>query len=102
MSTLTSTSTLAEVKAAYDDNASYEEDSSVTKARSFITACRFLIRRLPQRAKHGGTSGGEEIEIDMTTLEKQLSEAQKWIQSNNTTGTGVGEVRFLSVQDNFR
>ena len=47
MSTLTSASTLAQVKAAYADNASYVEDNSVAKCRAFITACTILLLNLP-------------------------------------------------------
>jgi hypothetical protein len=46
MATLDSTSTLSEILAAYADNASYAEDGSATKARSFITACRLLLINL--------------------------------------------------------
>ena len=45
MSTLNGSSTLAQVQAAYDDNASYAEDSSVSKCRAFLTACRILLRQ---------------------------------------------------------
>ena len=47
MSTLTSASTLAQVQAAYADNASYVEDNSVAKCRAFITACTILLLKLP-------------------------------------------------------
>lgn len=40
-------STDAEVGAAYEDNASQEEDASRAKALAFITACRILRRRRP-------------------------------------------------------
>lgn len=50
MPSLTSASTLAQVEASYDDNASYAEDASVAKAKAFVTACRILLRRLPAEA----------------------------------------------------
>ena len=59
MSTLSSASTLTEVEAAYDDNASYAEDASVAKAKAFVTACRFLIRRLP------GSGGTRESHLSL-------------------------------------
>ena len=53
MATLNSRSTDAEVLAAYDDNASYEEDGNRGKANAFITACRILRNRLPLSAGRG-------------------------------------------------
>jgi hypothetical protein len=47
MATLSSNSTDAEVWAAYDDNASYEEDASRAKALAFVTVGRILRRRIP-------------------------------------------------------
>lgn len=56
MATLNSSSTDAEVWAAYDDNASYEEDGSRAKALAFLTACRILRRRLPISGSRDGQS----------------------------------------------
>jgi len=93
MSTLSSSSTLAEVQAAYDDSASYAEDESVGKAAAFITACRVLLRRLPKRAVHGGRET-EEIELDPAMIRKELSEARRWIADRSTA-----TLRFASFQD---
>ena len=57
MSTLSSSSTLQEVLDAYVDNASYEEDSDVAKAKAFITACRILNEQRPLETSHGGKLG---------------------------------------------
>ena len=43
MATLNASSTDAEVWAAYDENASYQEDDSTAKALAFITAGRILL-----------------------------------------------------------
>ncbi len=79
---ISSTSTLAEVEAAYDDNASYEEDSSIPKCRAFQTAIRILLRRLPTE------SGTRETNArwDMALLSKELERAQCW-QAANDDGT---------------
>ena len=84
MSTLTSSSTLADVQAAYDDNASYLEDNSVTKARAFVTACIFLMRRKAERSRHGPA----EHEFDIESLRLQLKEARRWLGMNDTARTG--------------
>lgn len=75
MSSLSSTSTNAEVEAAYDDNASYAEDVSLAKCRAFITAVRILIRRLPLSSAKAGTSQTYSIE----SLTKELDEAREWL-----------------------
>lgn len=91
MSSLSSASTDAEVWAAYDDNASYAEDNSASKAAAFVTACRILLRRTPKRARQGMR---HEVEFDPATLRKELEAAQQWIASNSTTGGGIKHVSF--------
>jgi hypothetical protein len=83
MSTLTSASTDAQVWAAYDDNASYEEDGSASKCKAFITACRLILRRRPQsfgRSEQSGTF--ERITDELTT-------ARQWLAANPPS-TGAG------------
>jgi len=92
MSTLTSSSTLDEVKAAYIDNASYAEDSSVAKARAFITACRILLMRLPKRVSRGG---GEEIELNPERIQAELRAAQQYVNANAGVGDGGAGVRHV-------
>lgn len=75
MSTLTSASTDDEIEAAYDDNASYDEDNSVSKAKAFITAVRMLIRRLNADAARGVNS----VRFDRAALQRELDRAQDFI-----------------------
>lgn len=96
MSTLSSSSTDAEVKAAYDDNASYAEDESTAKAAIFITACRMLLRRMPKQASHGGV-GGREIQQDMQLIADEMRAAQRWSAARGP----AGQVKRLSLE-NFR
>lgn len=91
MSTLTSASTDAAVWASYDDNASYEEDSSRTEALAFITACRILLRRRPKVARRGG----QNIEFDANLIRSELESAQAWLNlhpSTTTTRTRYGSL----------
>ena len=97
MSTLSSSSTDAEVKAAYDDNASYGEDDSTAKAAIFITACRMLLRRMPKVAIHGGKLDAREIQQDLQLIADQMTAAQQWSAARNT----AGQVKRLSFE-NFR
>jgi hypothetical protein len=86
MSALTSTSTDAQVFAAYDDNASYAEDNSPAKARAFITACRILLRRVPKE------TGTREAHLTLTPdlIQKEMQAAQDWVSANpDTSGSGA-------------
>lgn len=84
LSTLSSSSTDAEVLAAYDDNASYEEDGSTSKAAAFITACRFLLRKPKRMAEDGA-----EIEYDRGLLRDELARAQAFYAANVSTGAAI-------------
>ena len=84
MSSLTSSSTLAQVKAAYIDNASYAEDVSVTKAKAFVTACRILLLKLPAEA---GTRESH-VRLNPELIQKEMAEARTWIAANDTASTG--------------
>lgn len=97
MSMLSSSSTLAEIVAAYADNASYEEDSSASKAAAFITACRLLLLKIPKRTKH---AGGSEIEVDPAQVREEMAAARNWSAANGGT-SGSGGYRHASFE-NFR
>ena len=75
MSSLSSQSTYVQIRAAYQDNASYLEDSSAVKARAFITACRLLIRHLPAKM----VKGGDELDLDTRLLADQIADAQRFL-----------------------
>lgn len=87
---LTSASTLVEVEAAYDDNASYEEDGSSAKCRAFITACLIWLRRAPR--EQGTREGNLTLSPDL--VQKELTHARSWLASNpnagNPSGGGTG------------
>lgn len=97
MSTLSSTSTLAEIQAAYDNNASWFEDASTTKARAFATACRMLIRRMARRASTGGGTG-EMVEMDLGLLRDEMNAAVEWLSANDSSRSGPS-VRCVSLED---
>ncbi len=97
MSTLNSSSTLAEIEAAYADNASYCEDASVSKARAFITACRLLLLNLPAKAAFGKA---ESVEIETRLLAEQITEAKQWLIGRDTTNSAPRMT--LASLENFR
>ena len=82
-----STSSLADVKAAYYDNAAYDVDGSMQEAQTFLAACRQLLVRLAKRAATG--SRAEEVEIDPGVLERQMNECKRWIFAQNTHAAGA-------------
>ena len=93
-STLDSTSTLDEVKAAYRDNASYREDGSRTKALAFNTACIFLADKTPLSASRDGQSTTKE------SLLEQQRKVEEWLVANpGSSGSGSTRVRFGDFQD---
>ena len=85
MSTLDSSSTLAEVYAAYDDNASWEEDGSSTKAAAFVTACRFLLRYAEEQSRGGSTTVSQKFNYDI--LRAEMDEANKYVSAQAAGGT---------------
>ena len=93
MSTLTSTSTNTAVFAAYDDNASYEEDGSRTKALAFLTACHFLIRRRPTRR----ADNGRELQFDEQGIREEMNAARRWLAVNPANTTPA--IRYGDLQN---
>jgi len=84
---LSSASTDAQVWAAYDDNASYQEDASVTKCKAFITACVIILRRNPRRI---GTRE-EDTELNADGIRDELRAARDWLEANDPAGGGVDD-----------
>lgn len=99
MATLTSDSTLEEINAAYDDNASYAEDADTAKAAAFITACRFLLRRTAKRAVDGRS--GRELEHETRLLREEMEAADRWLARQSGSG-GTGQTRYLGSAHDFR
>lgn len=95
MSSLSSSSTLTAIVAAYIDNASYDEDGSTAKARTFITACRILLVRRAKRVVHAG----EEVELDLGQIDTQLSAAKRWLAANRGSDDGGGGIKHADFAD---
>lgn len=94
MATIDSTSTTAQITAAYLDNCGYYEDASASKARAFITACTAMLARGMRAIDHGG----ERLEFSPADLRALITEARKYIAES--TGN-AGGVKFASFE-NFR
>jgi hypothetical protein len=83
---LTSASTDAQVEAEYDDNADYDEDVSPSKAKLFIIACRYLLRRLASSIAKGGSALG----YDRRLIQQELEAAKAWLCVNDTSSGSYG------------
>ena len=81
---LDSSSTLAEIKAAYDDNLDYDTAASTTKAKAFVQAARMLLRRMAQEITHGGRG----VVDDYRKIEGELAKAESWWRNNDSAATG--------------
>lgn len=86
MSTLSSASTLDQIKAAYLDNASYQEDQDVGKCRAFVTACRMLLLKLPQSSRKGDS----ELTLSIGSIQSELKLAKQWLATANVSAAGGG------------
>lgn len=89
MSTLSSASTDQEVWDAYDDNASFEEDQSASKAAAFVTACRILLRRRPVSISVDGLT----TNFDAASVKSDMDRAQKYLAANRSGG----KVKYLDL-----
>lgn len=85
MASVTSSSTVAEIEAAYIDNGSYVEDASVAKCRAFITAARALMIRLPSTA----TKGANTLSFNLENIKEELKAAQSWLEARDTSGADL-------------
>lgn len=100
MAFVTSASTLAEVKAAYEDNVQYDVGGGVTMAQEFLVAARIYLRRMAQQTSKAGTL----LQDEYRKIEAEITKAEQWLGANNpsaTTAVAPGGVRHLSVE-NFR
>jgi hypothetical protein len=83
-----SSSTLAEVEAAYDDNASYRDTANITMARAFTQACRILVRRYVSGIAVDGASTSRNVDL----IKQQLSEAEAWLDGADPARSGASTV----------
>lgn len=90
--------TVEEILDAIAEFADYEEENSVSRARSYITACRRFLA-LPSTSSDQGSSMG----YTPQAIQAELDYARRWAAANDTSSSRTGaNVRFLSAQDGFR
>ena len=69
---LSSSSTIAQIDAAIEDNASYDVAGDVAKCKAYIVALRFKINRLSKRSVKGGRGGQFEVEEELRVTKEML------------------------------
>lgn len=84
MATLSSSSTLQEIENEYLDTVSYEEDSSISKARRFITACEMLLLLRPSQM----ASGGQLTYGDQAQLARKAEHARQFVAAQQSGNKG--------------
>jgi hypothetical protein len=93
MATLDSTSTDAEVLAAYMDNCGYREDDSSSMASAFITACTAMMARGVSRFQHGD----EGMQFSLEDLRALMSDAKDFVRQKGGVTSGGGGVIHLDT-----
>jgi hypothetical protein len=77
---LDSSSTPAEIEAAYLDNSNYDSPPNLTAAYAFVQACRAILLRRPARASRAAGGGGSQsAEWDLEHIKTELDRAQQWL-----------------------
>ncbi len=97
MSTLSSASSITDIKNAYADNASYQEDGSAAKCAAFITACRLLLMKIPTLVSAGT---GNQVQMETRLIAEEMRNAKAWLATSSDAATGGGVI-FPSF-DNLR
>jgi len=96
---LTSSSTLAEVKAAMEDNASYAVHNSLSECEAYIDAVNRFMVRAAEGQVHGGKGGGEELRLgkNLEILERALRTAINWQAAQAGTAGAAGGVVYADL-----
>ena len=79
------------------ENADFEEQSSVSKARAFVTAAKQYLILSPQSQSEHGTS----MTINTDQIERMMTRAQQFLE-RRAANSGSSSVRFLTASEGFR
>jgi len=87
--------------AAFDENADYDSENSVAKAKLFRTACRRLIPKLPAQASRGGSGGNQSFGYRLDEVRAMLQEVEAWLSMNDTANSTVTHPDFSNSRGDF-
>lgn len=96
MAALSSANTIAEIEAALMDNASFEEDGSLTKALAVITAGNLWLIKRPVSTSRDGDS----ITLNVHAVQALIDQARAFASAH--PGGSSGGVKFLGIGEGFR
>jgi hypothetical protein len=90
--------TIDEVIDALLDNADFEAENSVAKARAFITAAnRFLIMTPASQSDKGSS-----LSMGLAEIRNLLTAARSFVNQADTNSASTSRVRFLSAKTGWR
>jgi hypothetical protein len=95
MAILDSTSTNAEVRAAYFDNCGYFEDSDTAMARRFVTACIAMQSRGITSIAHGD----ERIDLSPKDLRELQKRAEQFAASRLSVDDGGSGTTHVDLRE---
>ena len=78
--------------------ADFEEQGSVSRAKSFVTAAKRWLVLTPQMAG----SDGRTLTMSHSEVSKLLTRAQNYVDANDTASSGTSKVRHFSFENDFR
>lgn len=93
----TTYTTHAAARAAYLANAVYEEERSVVKARTFISACRSLLELAPTSA----STGESQASFDAGRYKDEMERARQFVRRNSDNETDQGGRRVTRADFRF-
>ena len=82
---------------AYLNNADFEESSSLSKAKAFVTACVQLAVLLPSSSSFQGSAQS----FDVASIKSAQTRALDWIQAYEANTTNPA-VRYFNFRSDFR
>jgi hypothetical protein len=89
---------LADIEDDLLEYADWEEQASVTRARSFITAAnRWCILKADSASNQGSS-----LSINKAWVMQMLARAQSFVSAADTASAAKSRVRFLGVTQGFR
>lgn len=85
---LSSSSTDAQVQAALDDNAGYDDAGSVSAAKAYRTALRTMIGRLARAAEV--SDNGSSLKVQIAGLQSEMVSVQTWLNATDSDAADAG------------
>ena len=98
MATVSSTTTEAQLRAAYLDNCGYREDDSASEASALITVLEAMLDRGIRVIEEGE----HRYEFSTGALENSIKRAQQFLANKNTVANGGSGVKYVRFESDFR